>query len=240
MSYAEFLASKRVTANREGIDVAASDVHSMLHPWQAELVQWACRIGRAAIWADTGLGKTVMQVEWLRMVTGSGAGLIVAPLAVCQQTIREAARLGVQVTYTRGEMTLPPGLHITNYEMLHHIDPAGVTAVVLDEASILKQADGKLRTSIIAWAATVPYRLSATATPAPNDPEELTNQAEFLGRMRRVDMLAAYFVHDDNGWRLKGHARRPMLSWMATWAVALRRPSDMGSAVRNRAPPRST
>ena len=79
MSYAEFLASKRVTANREGIDVAASDVHSMLHPWQAELVQWACRIGRAAIWADTGLGKTVMQVEWLRMVTGSGAGLIVAP-----------------------------------------------------------------------------------------------------------------------------------------------------------------
>lgn len=230
MSYAEFLASKRVTANREGIDVAASDVHSMLHPWQAELVQWACRIGRAAIWADTGLGKTVMQVEWLRMVTGSGAGLIVAPLAVCQQTIREAARLGVQVTYTRGEMTLPPGLHITNYEMLHHIDPAGVTAVVLDEASILKQADGKLRTSIIAWAATVPYRLSATATPAPNDPEELTNQAEFLGRMRRVDMLAAYFVHDDNGWRLKGHARRPMLSWMATWAVALRRPSDMGYA----------
>ena len=127
-------------------------------------------------------------------------------------------------------MTLPPGLHITNYEMLHHIDPAGVTAVVLDEASILKQADGKLRTSIIAWAATVPYRLSATATPAPNDPEELTNQAEFLGRMRRVDMLAAYFVHDDNGWRLKGHARRPMLSWMATWAVALRRPSDMGYA----------
>ena len=230
MSYAEFLASKRVTANREGIDVAASDVHSMLHPWQAELVQWACRIGRAAIWADTGLGKTVMQVEWLRMVTGSGAGLIVAPLAVCQQTIREAARLGVQVTYTRGEMTLPPGLHITNYEMLHHIDPAGVTAVVLDEASILKQADGKLRTSIIAWAATVPYRLSATATPAPNDPEELTNQAEFLGRMRRVDMLAAYFVHDDNGWRLRGHARRPMLSWMATWAVALRRPSDMGYA----------
>lgn len=230
MSYAEFLASKRVTANREGIDVAASDVHSMLHPWQAELVQWACRIGRAAIWADTGLGKTVMQVEWLRMVTGSGAGLIVAPLAVCQQTIREAARLGVQVTYTRGEMTLPPGLHITNYEMLHHIDPAGVTAVVLDEASILKHADGKLRTSIIAWAATVPYRLSATATPAPNDPEELTNQAEFLGRMRRVDMLAAYFVHDDNGWRLKGHARRPMLSWMATWAVALRRPSDMGYA----------
>jgi len=228
--YAEFLASKRVTANREGIDVAASDVHSMLHPWQAELVQWACRIGRAAIWADTGLGKTVMQVEWLRMVTGSGAGLIVAPLAVCQQTIREAARLGVQVTYTRGEMTLPPGLHITNYEMLHHIDPAGVTAVVLDEASILKQADGKLRTSIIAWAATVPYRLSATATPAPNDPEELTNQAEFLGRMRRVDMLAAYFVHDDNGWRLKGHARRPMLSWMASWAVALRRPSDMGYA----------
>jgi len=202
----------------------------MLHPWQAELVQWACRIGRAAIWADTGLGKTVMQVEWLRMVTGSGAGLIVAPLAVCQQTIREAARLGVQVTYTRGEMTLPPGLHITNYEMLHHIDPAGVTAVVLDEASILKQADGKLRTSIIAWAATVPYRLSATATPAPNDPEELTNQAEFLGRMRRVDMLAAYFVHDDNGWRLKGHARRPMLSWMASWAVALRRPSDMGYA----------
>jgi len=99
---------------------------------------------------------------------------------------------------------------------------------VLDEASILKQSDGKTRAKLISFFADVPRRLSCTATPAPNDPEELTNQAEFLGVMPRVEMLAAYFVHDDSGWRLKGHARGPMFRWMSTWAVALRRPSDIG------------
>ena len=120
------------------------------------------------------------------------------------------------------------GLWITNFEMVPHFDPSLLRSVVLDEASILKNSDGKTRAMLIRHFADVPYRLACTATPAPNDPEELTNQAEFLGHMTRTHMLAAYFVHDQDGWRLKGHARRPMLQWMSTWAVAIRKPSDVG------------
>lgn len=229
MTYAEFLAAKASRVPETGVDIA--DVHPMLHDWQAQIVRWAGHVGRAAIWADTGLGKTLMQVEWLRHTTGTGYGLIVAPLAVCQQTVREAARIGVTVTYVRSSAQLDgPGLFITNYEMVQHFDPSEFRAVVLDEASILKQSDGKTRTMLIRHFEPVPYRLSCTATPAPNDPEELTNQAEFLGHMSRVHMLAAYFIHDDAGWRLKGHARGPMMEWMATWAIAIRRPSDLGYA----------
>lgn len=227
MSYQEFLRAKVRRAQREGMHVDPAHLHPFLHAWQAELTTWALRVGRAAIWADTGLGKTVMQVEWLRVAVGGGVGLIVAPLAVCQQTIREASRrLGVTITYTREEPTAP-GLYITNYEMVESVGRE-VDAVVLDEASILKSSDGRTRTMLIDQYSQVPFRLSCTATPAPNDPEELTNQAEFLGRMNRTHMLAAYFVHDQNGWRLKGHAQRPMYEWMATWAVAIRKPSDLG------------
>lgn len=227
MSYADFLAKKVARVEEAGPEVAV--VHPMLHEWQAEIVRWAARTGRAAIWADTGLGKTLMQVEWARSVRGAGSALIVAPLAVCHQTVREAAKIGVAATYVRsGKQVAEPGVYVTNYEMVEHFDPADFRAVVLDEASILKQSDGKTRTMLIQHFETVPFRLSCTATPAPNDPEELTNQAEFLGHMSRTHMLAAYFVHDDAGWRLKGHARGPMMKWMATWALAIRRPSDMG------------
>lgn len=228
MSYADFLAEKKARVPKRGLDIDADQMHPFLHDWQAEITAWALKVGRAAIWADTGLGKTVMQVEWLRHATGDGTGLIVAPLAVCQQTVREAERrLGVTLTYTRQQPT-KPGLYITNYEMVEQINPATLAAVALDEASILKSSSGATRTMLIERFGAVPYRLSCTATPAPNDPEELTNQAEFLGHMSRTHMLAAYFVHDDSGWRLKGHARRPMFEWMSSWAVAIRRPSDMG------------
>lgn len=227
MRYAEFLAKKHPAPTFVGPELTAGDVHPMLHDWQSDLVRWAVKVGRAAIWADTGLGKTVMQVEWARLVT-DGVRLIVAPLAVCHQTVREAAKVGVTATYVRSGLDLSPGVYVTNYEMVEHFDPALIAAVVLDEASILKQSDGKTRTRLIEQFREVPYRLACTATPAPNDPEELTNQAEFLGHSTRANMLAAYFVHDDQGWRLKGHARRPMYQWMATWAVALRRPSDLG------------
>ena len=225
MSYQDFLSAKKTRAHAAGRTINPTTLPTMLHPWQAEIVTWACEVGRAAIWADTGLGKTFMQVAWLQQMASTG--LIVAPLAVCQQTVREAAKLGIPLTYTR-EHPADPGLYVTNYEMVQHFDPASLDAVVLDEASILKQSDGKTRTMLIRHFDRVPYRLSCTATPAPNDPEELTNQAEFLGHMTRTHMLAAYFVHDDTGWRLKGHARRPMYQWMATWALAIRRPSDMG------------
>lgn len=230
-TYADFLASKTASNDDLGRDVALSDVHPMLHEWQARIVQWAVKAGRAAVWADTGLGKTFMQVEWLRLLTGDHTGLILAPLAVCQQTIGEAAKLGVTVEYVRDGADIGgrSGLFITNYERADRIHPdPSLAAVVLDEASILKQSDGKTRTKLIEHFAGVPYRLSCTATPAPNDNEELTNQAEFLGVSTRVNMLAAYFVHDQDGWRLKGHARGPMFRWVASWAVALRHPRDLG------------
>ena len=119
-------------------------------------------------------------------------------------------------------------MHITNYERVAAFDPTQFNAVVLDESSILKQSDGATRTALIRWARDVPFRLACSATPAPNDPEELTSQAEWLGRMTRTNMLAAYFVHDQAGWRMKHHAWRPMMQWMAQWAVALTRPSDVG------------
>lgn len=227
VSYRDFLARKAATTPETGHLIDAADAHPMLHPWQREIVAWAVRTGRAAIWADTGLGKTVMQLEWARL---SGAtALVVAPLAVCQQTVREAAKLDITARYVRsGTDVTGPGIWVTNYEMAERFDPARLDAVVLDEASILKNSDGKTRALLIQHFADVPARLSCTATPAPNDPEELTNQAAFLGHSTRVNMLAAYFVHDSDGWRLKGHARGPMFRWMSSWAVAIRRPSDMG------------
>jgi len=229
MDYAEFLARKQAKVEKPGRDVSAQLIHPMLHDWQNELVLWAVRTGRAALWADTGMGKTVMQLEWARL--SGDSPLVVAPLAVCEQTVREAAKLGVTAKYVREYGEVDPfgtQIHVTNYERLQNLPPAAFDAVVLDESSILKQSDGKTRTMLIEWARDVPHRLACSATPAPNDPEELTNQAEWLGRMSRVHMLAAYFIHDQDGWRLKGHARRPMMQWMAQWAVALTKPSDVG------------
>lgn len=227
-NYTEFLAAKARSAAPVGLEVRPDAVHPMLHDWQAELTAWAVRTGRAALWEDTGLGKTVQQIEWARL--SAKTSLIVAPLAVCHQTVREAAKLDVEAQYIRDGRDLSPGVWVTNYEQVHKFDPAQLGAVVLDEASILKNSDGKTRRLLIDYFASVPRRLTCTATPAPNEPEELTNQAEFLGHATRVNMLATYFVHDDQGWRLKGHARGPMFRWMATWAAALRRPSDIGYA----------
>lgn len=228
-TYAEFLNRKHARVETPGREVSPQDVHPMLHDWQNELVRWAVRTSRAALWADTGMGKTVMQLEWARL--SGDHPLIVAPLAVCQQTVREAAKLGVVAEYVSEwdvDMFRTAQIHVTNYERLHNFAPGIFDAVVLDESSILKQSDGKTRTMLIDWAADIPHRLACSATPAPNDPEELTNQAEWLGRMSRTHMLAAYFIHDNDGWRLKGHARQPMMQWMAQWAVALTRPSDVG------------
>lgn len=226
-SYAEFLARKNRRAEAAGPNVPESAINPLLHGWQRKITRWALRTGRAALWEDTGLGKTFQSIEWCRHA--AGRSLIVAPLAVCEQTVREAAKLGVTARYARSDAAAAgPGIWVTNYEMAPRFDPGGFGAVVLDEASILKQSDGKTRTALIRQFAGVRYRLACTATPAPNDVEELTNQAEFLGVMPRAEMLATFFVHDSDGWRLKGHARGPLFSWMASWAVAIRRPSDLG------------
>lgn len=227
MSYADFLASKRREAIAVGPTIEPSEIHPMLHDWQAEVVTWAVRRGRAAIFADCGLGKTFMQLEWARLVAEST--LILAPLSVARQTVREAKKLDIDARYVRsGDDVDGPGIWITNYEMADEFDPADFGAVVLDESSILKNVDGKTRQRLTSRLAHVPYRLACTATPAPNDVSELCNHAEFLGVMPRAEMLAAFFVHDEIGWRPKGHAVGPMYEWMATWSVAMRRPSDVG------------
>jgi superfamily II DNA or RNA helicase len=225
--YDEFIARRRARVRPAGVAIDPAHLHLSLKPFQRHIVTWAAQVGRAAIWADTGLGKTRMQIEWCRVV-GTRA-LLVAPLAVAQQTVAEAAAIGVDARYVRSQADVSgPGVYVTNYEMVDRFDAATFDAVALDEASILKQSDGRTRTRLIEMFADVPFRSAWTATPAPNDPEELTNQAEFLGQMTRTNMLAAYFVHDQDGWRLKGHAYDPMIEWMTSWAIAIRRPSDMG------------
>lgn len=229
MSYAAFLARKRLPAAQTGIEVTPGAVNPMLHPWQVEIVEWACRTGRAALFADCGLGKTFMQIEWARLMPGRA--LIVAPLSVARQTVREAAKIDCDVRYVRrgDDVTDDPDVTwITNYEMVDTFSPSDFDAVVLDESSILKNVEGRTRQRLTSAFAKVPYRLACTATPAPNDVAELCNHAEFLGVMPRNEMLAAYFVHDEIGWRLKGHAADPMYRWMGSWSVALRRPSDLG------------
>lgn len=226
-TYADFLARKTTSVRNVGAPIGLDRLHPSLHAWQKRIVAWAVAAGRAAIWADTGLGKTRMQVEWARL--SADTTLIVAPLAVCGQTAREAALIGVAVTYVRrGEQITGPGVWITNYEMVDQFDPSTLGAVVLDESSVLKDVTTKTRDLLIALFRDVPRRLCCSATPAPNDVAELANHAEFLGTASRREMLSTYFVHDQDGWRPKGHARGPMFMWMATWAVALRRPSDIG------------
>lgn len=225
--YAEFLAGKRRDVTPHGFDVGIAEIHHQLHEWQKLIVQWAVLQGRAAIFADCGLGKTFMQIEWARL--SADRALIVAPLSVARQTAREAQRIGVDITYVRsGDDAHGDGLWITNYEMVDHFDVSTFGAVVLDESSILKNVDGRTRQKLTKQMQSVPARLACTATPAPNDVAELCNHAEFLGVLPRNEMLAAYFVHDEIGWRLKGHAARPMYEWMSGWACALRRPSDLG------------
>ena len=225
--YAEFLASKGTRAEPVGIDIADEDIHPSLFPFQRALVKWAAKRGRAALFCGTGLGKTRMQIEWARLVS-RGRALILAPIAVGAQTIREAASFGVTVHDLRSDWTPRDGLNVANYHALHKIDPSQFDAVVLDESSILKNADGKTRTALIEAFADTPYRLCCTATPAPNDNEELGNHAEFLGIMRRVEMLATWFVHDEQEWRLKGHASEAFYRWASSWAMFVQLPSDLG------------
>jgi len=226
-AYAALLERRRARVQPIGRTVTTELDGRPLAPFQRHIVERACRIGRPAVWADTGLGKTRMQLEWCRIM--ADASLIITPLAVAQQTVEEAASVGIPATYVRSQAEVTgPGVWVTNIEMVDAFDPAAFGAVALDEASILKASDGKTRTRLIHTFQGVPYRSTWTATPAPNDPEELTNQAEFLGHMTRNNMLAAYFVHDQDGWRMKGHAWEPMVTWMSTWAIAARRPSDLG------------
>jgi SNF2-related domain/Helicase conserved C-terminal domain len=227
VKYAEFLETKRLVVPAAGIDATDADLHRALFDFQRDLTRWALRKGRAALFCHPGLGKTLMQLAWAEQI--GRRTLILAPLAVAQQTVREGAKFGIPVIYARRQsQAAPHGITVTNYEMLQHFDPVLFDAVVLDESSILRSFDGKTRTALIKAFKDTPYRLCCTATPAPNDISEIANHAQFLGVMSRVEMLASFFVHDDDGWRLKGHAAEPFYRWLASWGMSLTLPSDLG------------
>ena len=234
MDYNTFLERKKVTDPETGIEVDISSINTMLYDFQKDIVRWALRRGRSAIFADCGLGKTPMQLEWAHHVPGPV--LILAPLAVSTQTVHEGEKFGIDVGIASKQSDVTKKISITNYEKLGHFDPSYFTGVVLDESSILKSHTGKYRTQIIESFSQTPFRLACTATPAPNDFMELGNHAEFLGTMTRSEMLAMFFIHDGgetSKWRLKGHAKgngssSPFWEWLCSWAVMIRRPSDLG------------
>src|SRR5215216_2377575 len=188
IDYVDFLAKKRLISDPVGFDVAPDEINPMLFDYQRDVARWSLRRGRAAIFSRYGTGKTPMQLEWSRHVCDHTFGnvLILAPLAVAQQTVREGQKFGIDVTICRNQADVREGINITNYEMLPHFDPSAFSGVVLDESSILKAFDGKTRTRIVEAFGHTPYRLACTATPAPNDHMELGNHAEFLGVMSRV------------------------------------------------------
>jgi len=226
--YEKFLKTKEICDKPTGLDIVP-ELSPWLYDFQRDIVTWTLRRGRAAIFADCGLGKTPMQLEWARLIPGNV--LIVAPLAVSQQTVREGKKFGVGVRYCREQKDAQPGITITNYEMLHKFTPEYFTGIVLDESSILKSFSGVYRKDLIAFGSKIPFRLACTATPAPNDLIELTNHAEFLSVMSNKEIIALFFVQDGNTthkWKVKGHARYDFWAWLASWSVALRAPADLG------------
>lgn len=232
MSYQQYVNRKLSKVPPTGLAKTPSIDFGMF-PHQAALTQWALRRGRCAIFADTGLGKSRMQIAWADTVnreTGSDV-LILAPLAVAAQTSAEGASIGVRVKHCHDGSEVEPGITITNYDRLHRFDPRRFGAVVLDESSIIKHHNAKTLQVLIEAFRTTPFKLCATATPAPNDWTELGTHAEFLGVCTRAEMLAEYFCHDGGEtqvWRLKGHARAAFWRFVAGWGAMVRKPSDLG------------
>ena len=233
-SYQEFLEIKKIIDVPTGLK-EIPELNPMLFDFQKDIVKWALKKGRACIFADCGMGKTPMQLEWAKHVSNytGGSVLILAPLAVSQQTIREGKKFNIKVEELKSDTFGNPGIYITNYEKLHKFNLKDFSGIVLDESSILKSYTGKFRTMIIEESKYIPYKLACTATPAPNDFVELGNHAEFVGTMSRAEMLAMFFINDaDNKqgekWRMKGHAINEFWRWVASWAVMITKPSDLG------------
>jgi DNA modification methylase len=204
-----------------------------LFDWQKVVVRWALGKGKAALFEGCGLGKTLQQLAWADEVSRHTKGdvLILAPLAVAEQTKREGEKFGIPVTLCRSQEDVRSGLNVTNYEMLEHFHTGAFAGIVLDESSILKAHDGRTRQYITDCFSRTPYRLACSATPAPNDHMELGTHAEFLGVMSRTEMLAMFFTHDGGDtskWRLKGHAQSDFWKWVCSWAVMIQKPSDIG------------
>lgn len=231
-NYKDFINNKNFILENNGFDIDKSELNPSMFDFQKDIVRWALKKGRSAIFADCGMGKTLMQLEWSKKV--GGKILIVAPLSVTTQTQREGEKFGYKVTICESQEDVQDGINITNYEKLDKFECNIFNGVVLDESSILKSFTGKIRTQIIDYFQKTPYKLACTATPAPNDFMELGNHSEFLGIMTRAEMLSMYFVHDGgqtSKWRLKRHAESIFWQWMASWAVFIDNPANLGYEV---------
>lgn len=234
MNYNDFLDTKQIRFESKGFNVELEEINDQLFDWQKKLTQWSLFKGRSALFEDCGLGKTIQQLEWARIVHEKTGGnvLILAPLAVSLQTKREGGKFGINVNIAKDNDSIKPGINITNYEKIERFDPSLFTGVVLDESSILKSFTGKTTMYLIEAFRETQYKLCCTATPAPNDFMELGNTAEFLGVMTRVEMLSMFFINDASNtgtWRLKGHVEKSKFwEWLSSWSMVIKKPSDIG------------
>ena len=232
-TYINFLNSKKIESSERGIDIDISLLNPALFDFQKDIVRWSLRLGRSAMFEDCGLGKTLQQLEWGNQIykhTGKNI-LIFAPLAVSSQTKDEGDKFGIDVNIANSQKNVTPGINITNYEKLHLFDPNKFIGVVLDESSIIKSFTGKIKNQIVNMFKNTPYKLACTATPAPNDHMELGNHSEFLNIMPSNEMLSRWFINDTmhfGTYRLKGHAVKSFWEWVASWAICIRKPSDLG------------
>lgn len=231
-NYLEFLEKKKIRIEQSGFNVNDDSLNKSLFDFQRFIVKKALKAGKYAIFADCGLGKTLMQLEWARQVSlyTNDPVLVLCPLAVAAQTIQEGEKFGIPVERLKSD-AFYPGIYVANYDQLENVDCSRFSGVVLDESSILKNYEGATKNLIIDAFSKTPYKLACTATPSPNDFMELGNHSEFLNVMSRNEMLAMYFVHDGgetSKWRLKGHSEDIFWQWVACWGVMLTKPSDIG------------
>lgn len=234
MEYQEFLKSKRILVEPAGFKADTRGLNRKAFQWQKDVVVWALKKGRSALFEDCGLGKTLQQLMWAGEVvkhTGKPV-MIFAPLAVVRQTESEANKFGEVAVPVRSMAEIHgPKVYVTNYDIADHFDLSEFGGVVLDESSILKDFTSKTKNTLMELCRDVEYKLCCTATPSPNDYTELGNHAEFLGVMSRTEMLATFFVHDGGNtskWRLKGHAKEAFFAWLASWACCMTTPEDLG------------
>jgi hypothetical protein len=239
MTYQEFLNNKAQLDGDHGFE--PTFMPDMLFDFQKHLVEWATRKGRAAIFADCGLGKTPIQLTWAQNVVEreNKPVLILTPLSVSGQTIHEGEKFGIDCRRVQdGNVGDYKGIVVTNYERLHHFKPNDFSGTVCDESGILKNFDGVLRNGITEFMRRQKFRLLCTATPAPNDYIELGTSSEAIGAMGCMDMLSRFFKRDNGfcrvenrggqGWRFRGYAEHDFWRWVVSWARAVRMPSDMG------------
>lgn len=232
-TYDEFLAKKEVVIGDSGFEVSDEELSPDLFDYQKDIVKWALRKGKTALFEDTGLGKTIQQLQWAHSVAKhtNKPVMIFAPLAVSKQTVYEGEKFKLPVNLCESGEDVINGVNITNYEKIHKFDTSIFSGIVLDESSILKSYSGKTTQDMINRFRFTPYKLACTATPSPNDFTELGNHAEFLNVMTMNEMLSMFFINDSshgNGWRLKGHSRSDFFKWIAEWAMMIKSPADFG------------